>query len=122
MHQTHNGPAHSAQWTGPHSTDVLAQPDDSKLCHCGHSRAEHAEGMYCHGPMIGGSLSEQHANGYTCTCSCFETADARRARLAALRILRQAERNTDWERADAQILLIRAAYHIENTRIQEACQ
>lgn len=119
MHQTHNGPACSARQTSPHSTDVLVCTDDSKTrCHCGHARAEHNASGRCTGDYIGGTLTEQHANGYTCTCLCFETAEARRAREAALRILRQAEREIDWLREDAEIAVARAQWHLNNARTE----
>lgn len=123
MHpQTQTGPAHSAQWTSPYqTTDLLVCPDDSKTrCHCGHSRAEHDRFGCCTGEYIGGSLTEQWANGFTCTCLCYETTAQRRAREDALRILRQAERDTDPQREDVLILVARAKFHINNARIQEA--
>lgn len=118
MHQTHNGPAHSTQWTSPHQTDVLVSSDDSTRCHCGHSRGEHNASGRCTGDYIGGTLTEKHANGYTCTCFCFETTVARRAREAALVLIRQAEREIDWLREDASIVLARAQWHINNVRTE----
>jgi len=102
---------------------LLVCSDDSKTrCHCGHSRAEHNSSGRCSGDYIGGSLTEQYLNGFTCTCLCYETPDAKRAREAALRILRQAEAEIDWLREDAEILVARAKFHIDNVRVQEARQ